>query len=91
MSEPFVVKVQKSLSNSVGYRTMLIYDASREVEYEAALTPEVDSLAPSPREFFWATLDKKGKIHLQGKPIKRSEAEQSFENFDYPTMNPEAS
>jgi hypothetical protein len=86
MSDPFVVKVQKSLFSS-GPRTILIYDSSGEIQYQNELTKEMDKEIPSEREFYWAIITKKGKLELQGEPITE-DAESQFEQFNYTVMNP---
>lgn len=93
MSDPFVVKVQKSIAGNQG-RTMLIYDYSRSVYYESALTRKLDKEIPDLKQYWWATLRDDGMIELQGRPIDdvgvRGETpEEQFELYDFKTMNSE--
>lgn len=85
MSDPFIVKVQKSIANTYGHPTILVYDYSRQVEWEGE-APK-DFKQKELKAYWWALIADNGKIELQGKPLKGN-AEIEFEQFDFPAMNP---
>lgn len=79
---PFVVKAQISQFSSDGEQRVLVYDASRTVEWEGVADPETAKLI-GPRSFWWAFLMPDGKIDIN---TKAKSSEDEFDKYDYPTM-----
>jgi hypothetical protein len=82
-SDPFVVKVQKSLASSDGMKSVLVYDFDRTIEDEFPLTKKLDRSVTSAREFWWAIADLSSyKIELVSQTT-----EDHFEWFSFKAMN----
>lgn len=60
-----IVKVQVSLVSTSGAQRVLIYNSDRSVEWEGALSPEVERLMDGrPKAFFHAHVGWDGKLSL---------------------------
>lgn len=89
MSDPFMVKVQRSITTSESTPQMLIYDRDRNVNYQSELDPEIAKMMRKRlKVYMWAVLHDDGIIELQGKPYKNeAEGESNFEQFSFSVMN----
>jgi len=92
MTDPFMVKVQRSIQTSASKPQMMVYDKDKNVMWQSDLDPAVaKAMGNRLRCYWWATLREDGVIELQGKPYHNdNEGETNFNQFTFAAMNPKA-
>lgn len=89
MSDPFVVKVQRSLNTSDGVQRVLMYDDSGDIVYETEMTDELAKVVTQDKQYFWATLEGT-VVNIVPPALDNTDVEtphQMFKNYTYPVMN----
>jgi hypothetical protein len=88
MSDPFVVKVQRSIVTNEDQSQVLIYDSNKDIYWQGDLDKGLtDAMGDRYKCYWWVIQNDKGQLELQGKPLSEEDCEDHFEQYSYAVMN----